>query len=134
MTATAMQQVIACEGSSDRCADGYAGQWEDHVDGHRRRSPNPLRLMAPSSSGTINFGDGTPTVAGLTASHTYYVPGNFTVTGTVTDSLGATASATKGRCHPRLQNQQHQPQRYHLLAGCELHRDFARADRLLCYG
>jgi PKD repeat protein len=47
------------------------------------------------SSGTINFGDGSPTVTGLTASHTYYVPGNFTVTGTVTDSLGATASATK---------------------------------------
>ncbi len=46
------------------------------------------------SSGTINFGDGTPTVTGLTASHTYYVPGTFKVTGTVTDSLGATASAT----------------------------------------
>ena len=30
------------------------------------------------SSGTINFGDGTPTVTGPTASHTYYVPGNFT--------------------------------------------------------
>ena len=47
------------------------------------------------SSGTINFGDGTPTVTGLTATHTYYVPGNFIVTGTVTDSLGATASTTR---------------------------------------
>jgi PKD repeat protein len=50
---------------------------------------------ATISSGAINFGDGSAPVTGLTASHTYYVPGNFTVTGTVTDSLGATASATK---------------------------------------
>jgi PKD repeat protein len=50
---------------------------------------------ATISSGTLNFGDGSATVTVLTASHTYYVPGNFTVTGTVTDSLGATASATK---------------------------------------
>ena len=47
------------------------------------------------SSSTINFGDGTPTVAGPTASHKYYVPGNFTVTGTVIDNFGATASTTK---------------------------------------
>jgi PKD repeat protein len=47
------------------------------------------------SGGTINFGDGTPTVTSLTANHTYYVPGIFIVTGTVTDSLGATATATK---------------------------------------
>jgi hypothetical protein len=47
------------------------------------------------TSSTINFGDGSAVVAGPTASHTYYVPGTFTVTGTVTDSLGATASATK---------------------------------------
>ena len=51
------------------------------------------------SSSTLNFGDGTPAVTGttatLTASHTYYVPGTFKVTGTVTDSLGATALATK---------------------------------------
>jgi PKD repeat protein len=47
------------------------------------------------SSGTFNFGDGSAIVTGLTASHTYYVPGTFTVTGTVTDSLGVKASATK---------------------------------------
>ena len=50
------------------------------------------------NSATINFGDTTPAVTGttanLTANHTYYVPGTFKVTGTVTDSLGATASTT----------------------------------------
>jgi hypothetical protein len=50
---------------------------------------------ATISSGTISFGDGSAAVTGLTASHTYYLPGTFTVTGTVTDSLGATASASK---------------------------------------
>ena len=50
---------------------------------------------ATITSSSINFGDGSQAVPGPTASHTYYVPGNFTVTGTVTDSLGATASASK---------------------------------------
>lgn len=40
---------------------------------------------------TINFGDGT-TAAGLSASHQYKVAGTYTVTTTVTDSLGAIAS------------------------------------------
>jgi PKD repeat protein len=65
------------------------------------------------SSGTLNFGDGSATVTVLTASHTYYVPGNFTVTGTVTDSL----CHKECNRHPRLRNQQHQPWHYHLFAG-----------------
>ena len=46
-------------------------------------------------SSTINFGDGTPAVSGPTATHIYRTAGTFAVTGTVTDSLGATASATQ---------------------------------------
>jgi PKD repeat protein len=47
------------------------------------------------TGGTINFGDGSPTVSGLTASHTYSVPGSFTVTASLTDSVGGTASTTQ---------------------------------------
>jgi len=47
------------------------------------------------ASSTINFGDGSATVAGPNASHTYNSPGTFTVTAGVTDSVGATASATQ---------------------------------------
>ncbi|HEY2169742.1 MAG TPA: PKD domain-containing protein, partial [Candidatus Angelobacter sp.] len=43
-------------------------------------------------SSTINFGDGSATVNGSSASHTYSTAGTYTITGTVTDNLGATAS------------------------------------------
>jgi len=49
-------------------------------------------------SSTLNFGDGTATVAGPSAPHVYNAAGPFTVTSTVTDSLGATASATQAVC------------------------------------
>ena len=42
-----------------------------------------------------NFGDGLPTAAGVTVSHVYQTAGTYTVSLTVTDSLGATGSATK---------------------------------------
>lgn len=42
-----------------------------------------------------NWGDGTPASTGVTAQHTYASPGSFTVTLTVTDSLGATATSSK---------------------------------------
>jgi PKD repeat protein len=41
---------------------------------------------------TINFGDGSAPVSGSSASHTYGAAGTYTITGTVTDNLGATAS------------------------------------------
>ncbi len=41
---------------------------------------------------TINFGDGSAPVSGSSASHTYSAAGTYTITGTVTDNLGATAS------------------------------------------
>ena len=41
---------------------------------------------------TIDFGDGSATVNAISASHTYSVPGTFSITATVTDNLGATAS------------------------------------------
>jgi hypothetical protein len=50
---------------------------------------------ASIASSTLNFGDGTPTVAGPSATHTYIASGSFTVTATVTDTLGATASTTE---------------------------------------
>jgi PKD repeat protein len=53
---------------------------------------------ASSSSGTpsvvINWGDGTPVSTANTANHTYYQPGNFTVTATATDALGYKSTAT----------------------------------------
>ena len=45
-------------------------------------------------STTINFGDGSALVNAISASHTYSTAGTFTVTATVTDNLGATASQT----------------------------------------
>jgi PKD repeat protein len=44
-------------------------------------------------SSQINFGDGT-VVNATTASHTYNLPGNYTITGTVTDNGGLTATAS----------------------------------------
>jgi PKD repeat protein len=41
---------------------------------------------------TINFGDGSAPVSGSNASHNYPTAGTYTITGTVTDNLGATAS------------------------------------------
>jgi PKD repeat protein len=41
---------------------------------------------------SINFGDGSATVSASGAAHTYTTPGTYTITGTVTDNLGATAS------------------------------------------
>jgi PKD repeat protein len=41
---------------------------------------------------TINFGDGSAPVSGSSATHTYSTAGTYTITGTVTDNLGATAS------------------------------------------
>ena len=43
-------------------------------------------------SSTINFGDGSAAVSGPSASHTYNAAGTYTITATVTDNLGATAS------------------------------------------
>jgi PKD repeat protein len=43
-------------------------------------------------SSTINFGDGSAPISGSNAIHTYSVAGTYTITGTVTDNLGATAS------------------------------------------
>ncbi len=41
---------------------------------------------------TINFGDGSAIVSAVSASHNYATAGTFTVTATVTDNLGATAT------------------------------------------
>ncbi len=51
----------------------------------------------PIGSYTFNFGDGTPAVGpqtGATASHTYFSPGNYTTTLTVTDTQGNTGTAS----------------------------------------
>src|SRR6266850_585581 len=53
-------------------------------------SKDPDGTIAAS---TIDFGDGSM-VAGATATHTYTVPGAYTLTGTVTDDHGASASQT----------------------------------------
>ena len=60
----------------------------------------PLPVTATSSSTgsitsqTINFGDGSATVSGTTAAHTYKAAGTYTITLTVTGS-GGTTSATQ---------------------------------------
>jgi PKD repeat protein len=94
ITATASQQVVVARAvpTAVLSVTPSSGKTALQVTASLAQSSSP---DATISSGTINFGDGTSTVTGLTATHTYYVPGNFTVTGTVTDSLGATASATK---------------------------------------
>lgn len=43
---------------------------------------------------TINFGDGSATVTSTTATHVYNSRGNYVVTATVTDNLGASSSTT----------------------------------------
>ncbi|HKF20593.1 MAG TPA: PKD domain-containing protein [Candidatus Angelobacter sp.] len=43
---------------------------------------------------TIDFGDGSASVNGASANHTYGTAGNYTVTATVTDSNGASTAAT----------------------------------------
>ena len=45
-------------------------------------------------STTINFGDGSALVSAVSASHIYKAAGTYTITATVTDNLGATASAS----------------------------------------
>jgi PKD domain-containing protein len=55
-------------------------------------SSDPDGTLAGAS---INFGDGSATVAGTSATHTYSGTGTFTVTATVTDNLGASSSASK---------------------------------------
>ncbi len=94
ITATASQQVAVARAvpTAVLSVTPSSGKTALQVAASLAQSSSPDGTI---SSGTINFGDGTPTVTGLTATHTYYVPGNFTVTGTVTDSLGATASATR---------------------------------------
>jgi PKD repeat protein len=44
------------------------------------------------ASTSINFGDGSTVVSGTSAAHVYKTAGTYTVTATVTDNLGATAS------------------------------------------
>jgi PKD repeat protein len=44
------------------------------------------------AASTINFGDGSAPVSGSSASHSYTTAGSYTITATVTDNLGATAS------------------------------------------
>jgi PKD repeat protein len=92
--ATATQQVIVSRATPTAvlAVTPLSGKSALTVTASLAQSSSPDGTI---SSGAINFGDGSPTVTGLTASHTYYLPGSFTVTGTVTDSLGATASATK---------------------------------------
>jgi PKD repeat protein len=46
------------------------------------------------ASSTINFGDGTATVTGTSANHTYTAAGTYTVTATVKDNLDASSQAT----------------------------------------
>jgi PKD repeat protein len=94
MTAAATQQVIVSRAvpTAVLAVTPLSGKTALKIAASLAQSSSPDGTI---SSGTINFGDGSPTVTGLAASHTYYVPGTFTVTGTVTDSLGATASATK---------------------------------------
>ena len=48
----------------------------------------------PPYTGSWSFGDGSAPVAGMTASHDYTVPGDFTATLTVQDALGLSCRAT----------------------------------------
>jgi PKD repeat protein len=48
----------------------------------------------PPYTHSWNFGDGTPVVSGTAPTHVFPIGGSFTVTATVTDSLGASAQTT----------------------------------------
>jgi PKD repeat protein len=54
-------------------------------------STDPDGTIASSS---INFGDGTVSVSGPSATHSYSAPGTYTVTATVTDNAGASSSTS----------------------------------------
>jgi len=55
-------------------------------------SSDPDGTIASSS---INFGDGSAPVSGVSASHQYKLAGTYTVTATVTDNNGASSSTSK---------------------------------------
>ena len=55
-------------------------------------SSDPDGTIASSS---INFGDGSPAVAGASASHQYKIAGTYTITATVKDNSGASSSTSR---------------------------------------
>ena len=54
-------------------------------------SSDPDGTIASSS---INFGDGSAAISGPSATHSYGIPGTYTVTATVKDNLGASSSTS----------------------------------------
>jgi len=64
----------------------------------------PLTITASTAGSTdpdgnivstvISFGDGSPTVSGITTTHTYTTAGTYNVTATVTDNLGKSTTKT----------------------------------------
>ena len=112
-----MRRCVLCVVVACLTAPGLVACGGGHGGGHRNRSPSasftvtptegpaplPVAFDATASSdvdGWItacawNYGDGTEVGSGFTTSHTFSTPGTFTVTLTVTDNLGATASASR---------------------------------------